>query len=164
MEEIDHADVRAARERREQEEDRPHVALHLLGAIATICGTMAAILSVPDDPQPRGALFWPAVWCSLGLLTAPLLGLRKSTQTIFRAENLLMIGLVYWLLLDLLQGAYPLVDVSYDDVMLGFHCHWGDGSRDMGWHGGYRMVSTANGASGSQAAVQQRGCCFGPFG
>ena len=31
-----------------------------------------------------------------------------------------MIGLVYWLLLDLLQGAYPMVDVSYDDVILAF--------------------------------------------
>ena len=94
--------------------------LSLLGAIATVCGTMAAILSVPDDPQPRGVLFWPAVWCSLGLLTAPLLELRKSTQAIFRTENILMIGLIYWLLLDLLQGAYPLEDVSYDEVILSF--------------------------------------------
>ena len=97
--------------------------LPLLGAVATICGTTAAILAVPDDPQPRGALFWSAVWCGLGLLTAPVLGLRKSTQAIFRTENLLMIGLVYWLLLDLLQSAYPLVDVvgvSYDDVVLAF--------------------------------------------
>ena len=95
----------------------------LLGAVATVCGTMAAILAVPDDPQPRGALFWSAVWCSLGLLTAPALGVRNTTQAIFRTENMLMIGLVYWLLLDLLQGAYPLVDVvgvSYDDAILAF--------------------------------------------
>jgi hypothetical protein len=40
------------------------------GATAAICGTFAAIASIPTIPDP-GALFWPAVWCSLGLLTAP---------------------------------------------------------------------------------------------
>jgi len=90
-----------------------------LGAAAALCGTLAAIISIPADPRPSGALIWPAVWCSIGLLTAPLLGLRNSIQTILRTENLLMIGLIYWLLLDLLQGAYP-IDVSYDDVSLAF--------------------------------------------
>ena len=75
-----------------------------------------------------------------------------------------MIGLIYWLLLDLLQGAYPLIDVSYDDVILAFDCHWDDGSRVVGWHAGYRMVSTASGASGSQATVQQRGAVSERFG
>jgi hypothetical protein len=94
--------------------------LPALGAVATALGTIVAILSIPDDPNPRGALFWPAVWCSLGLLTAPVLGLRKTTQAILRTENLLMIGLIYWLLLDLLQGAYALEDMSNDDVTLAF--------------------------------------------
>jgi hypothetical protein len=94
--------------------------LPLLGAVATLCGTIVAILSIPDDPQPRGALFWPAVWCSLALLTAPLLGVRKTTEAMLRAENLLMFGLIYWLLLDLLQGSYPLEHVSYDEVILAF--------------------------------------------
>ena len=31
-----------------------------------------------------------------------------------------MLGLFYWLLLDPIQGAYPLVGVRYDDVVLGF--------------------------------------------
>src|SRR5262245_61679682 len=73
-----------------------------LGAVAAIFGTMAAVLSVPDDPQPRGALFWSAVFCSLGLLTVPVLALRKTAHAVLRAENLLMVGLIYWLLLDLL--------------------------------------------------------------
>jgi hypothetical protein len=93
--------------------------LALLGMVATIFGTMAATLSVPDDPQPVGALFWPAVWCSLGLLTAPVLRLRSAVAAL-RAENLLMIGLVYWLLLDLLQGTYPLTGISSDDAILAF--------------------------------------------
>ena len=96
-----------------------HTVRILLGVVATGIGTITAILLVPDNPQPSGTLFWPAVWCSLGLLTAPLLGMRKNTQAILRTENALMVGLIYWLLLDLLQGAYPLT-VSYDDVIFAF--------------------------------------------
>jgi len=92
----------------------------LLGVGATIIGTIAAINSIPDDPQPRGALFWPALCLGLGLLTAPLIGLRKQITSALRTENLLMVGLVYWLLLDLLQGAYPLTGIYYDDVVLAF--------------------------------------------
>jgi hypothetical protein len=118
MEEIDHAAFGPRQGNGANKRKVDHTWLTLLGAVATVCGTIAAILSVPDDPVPAGALFWPAVWCSLGLLTAPVLGLRKTTQAILRAENLLMIGLIYWLLLDLLQGAYPLEDVTYNDVIL----------------------------------------------
>ena len=120
MEEIEHAAIRARQGSGAKTRKVDDTWLILLGAVATVCGTIAAILSVPDDFQPRGALFWPAVWCSFGLLAAPLFGLRKSTQRIFRTENLLMVGLVYWLLLEMIQGAYPLEDVSYDDVILAF--------------------------------------------
>jgi hypothetical protein len=92
----------------------------LLGAVATTFGTIAAIVLIPNDPLPAGALFWPALWCTIGFLTAPLLGLRNSASGILRVENLLMAGLIYWLLLDLLQGLYPLTEVSYDDVVLAF--------------------------------------------
>src|SRR5262245_631315 len=76
----------------------------LLGAVATALGTIAAIVWIPNDPLPAAALFWPAVWLSIGFLTAPLFGLRNDAMSILRAENLLMLGLIYWLLLDLLQG------------------------------------------------------------
>ena len=120
MEEIDPTSFRAGQGNgatRRQIDGTGHA---ILGATAVICGTFAAIVFMPDDPRPSGALFWPAVWCSVGLLTVPLLGLRKNIQTILYAENVLMIGLVYWLLLDLLQGAYSLDDVSYDDIALAF--------------------------------------------
>ena len=97
-----------------------HNAWHaFLGAAATMCGTTVAIFLIPDDPQSSGALFWPAVSCSLGLVTVPLLALRQGTETILRTENVLMIGLIYWLLFELLQGSYPL-DTSYDNIVLSF--------------------------------------------
>ena len=94
--------------------------LPFAGTIAAALGTIAAIVFIPDDPQPRGALFWAAVWCSLGLLTGPLVGLRSSPATLLRSEHVLMFGLVYWLLLDLLQSGYPLEDVSYAEAVWAF--------------------------------------------
>jgi hypothetical protein len=91
-----------------------------VGAAATTCGTITAIALIPDDPQPSGALFWPAFWCTAGLLTAPLSGVRRKIVALLRTEHVLMIGLVYWLLLDPLQGAYPLDGVSREDVVLAF--------------------------------------------
>ena len=120
MEEIDHTSFQARQGNGATRRQIDGTGRAILGATAVICGTFAAIVSMPDDPRPSGALFWPAVWCSVGLLTAPLLGLRKNIQTILTTENVLMIGLVYWLLLDLLQGAYSLDDVSYDDIAWAF--------------------------------------------
>ena len=94
--------------------------LAALGVTAVTCGAMAAIASIPGDPQPSGALFWPALWCSLGLLAVPVLGLRNDSAALLRTEHVLMVGLVYWLLLDPLQGAYPLEGVAPDDVVLAF--------------------------------------------
>jgi hypothetical protein len=123
MQKIDYAAVGLARRNVANIATKRNVnrtALNLLGVAATVCGTTAAILSIPNDPLPAGALFWPALWLSIGFLTAPLLGLRNDTMSILRAENVLMVGLIYWLLLDLLQGLYPLTAVSYDDVVFAF--------------------------------------------
>jgi hypothetical protein len=80
---------------------------------------VAAVASIPDDPRPIGALFWPALWLSLGLLSVPIFRASADTSVLLRTEHFLMLGLFYWLLLDPIQGAYPLDGVSYDDVALG---------------------------------------------
>src|SRR5262245_62002053 len=90
------------------------------GAVAAMCGTIAAIASMPDDPQPSGALFWPALLLGIGLLSVPLARVCRNTTVLLRAEHFLMVGLVYWLLLDPLQGAYPMVGVSHDDAVMAF--------------------------------------------
>src|SRR5262249_25818196 len=43
---------------------------------------------------------------------------RHSVGSALRAEHILMLALVYWLLLDPLQSAYPLYLVSYDSVVM----------------------------------------------
>ncbi len=91
-----------------------------IGAAAVVIGVVAAIASIPDDPQPIGALFWPALWLSLGLLSVPVFRASTDTSVLLRTEHCLMLGLFYWLLLDPIQGAYPLDGVSYGDVALAF--------------------------------------------
>jgi oligosaccharide repeat unit polymerase len=83
-----------------------------LGILSSIITTLIAILLIPDDPFPAGALFVPALVLTLGLAIAPILSCVKSPRSILRAENLLIITPIYWLLLDLLQGVYPMTEVT----------------------------------------------------
>lgn len=97
---------------------RPQLLVGLAGAIAILVGTVLAAIFVPQDPRPAHALFASGAALSAALLLPPLLRLRHArVQTALRAENLLMVGLVYWLLLDLLQGAYDL-DISQGSAQL----------------------------------------------
>jgi hypothetical protein len=89
----------------------------LLGVVTVLGGLVAAIASMPDDPQPVGAVFWPALSLALGLLVVPILRVRRSIRSILRSEHILLLALIYWLLLDPLRSAYPLDLVSYDSVV-----------------------------------------------
>jgi hypothetical protein len=89
----------------------------LLGALTVLGGLVAAIAFTPDDPQPNGAMFWPALYLALGLLALPVLRARASLNIALQGEHVLMLALVYWLLLDMLQSAYPLYGVTYDNVV-----------------------------------------------
>lgn len=91
-----------------------------VGLVAPIVGTLTAVALVPADPNPADALFWPAVAMTAGLLTAPGVACWRSLRAAFRVEHLLMFGLVYWLLLDLLQEAYPLEFVDPDAIVVSF--------------------------------------------
>jgi oligosaccharide repeat unit polymerase len=83
-----------------------------VGLMASVASTLFAINLIPEDPSPAGALFIPALVMALGLIAAPILACTRSPRAILRAENLLVLTPVYWLLLDLLQGAYPMEDVT----------------------------------------------------
>jgi len=89
----------------------------LLGLLTVLSGIVTAIFFMPDDPQPKGAMFWPALFLALGLLAVPILRVRASLSTALRGEHVLMLALCYWLLLDMLQSAYPLHRVTYESVI-----------------------------------------------
>src|SRR5262249_9212885 len=83
-------------------------------------GTALAVAAIPIDVEPSDALFWPALIMTIGLLLGPLFRISRNLHTLLRVENLLVVGLVYWLVLDLLQGAYRMEGVSDKDVETAF--------------------------------------------
>jgi hypothetical protein len=52
----------------------------------------------------------------LGLLASPALSCAQNPKMILRVDSLVMLGLVYWLLLDLVQAAYELNGISCDGI------------------------------------------------
>lgn len=83
-----------------------------IGIVGTAIGTLAAIEFLPQNIEPAGALWIPASLLCLGLGIAPALAVIQQPKAFFRAENLLAVCPIYWLLLDLVQGTYPLVGVD----------------------------------------------------
>lgn len=91
------------------------VAYPHLGIVATLVGTALAVALVPHDPTPAGALRPSGIALTVGLLLSPAIACIRDRRAVVRIENLLMLGLVYWLLLDLIQGSFPL-EVARDAI------------------------------------------------
>jgi hypothetical protein len=88
----------------------------ILGLHGAVIGAAAAYYFIPRDYISAGALFYPALILTVGLLVAPAVAFFANPKSMFRVEHLLMVGLVYWLLLDLLQSAYPMTRVSRSGI------------------------------------------------
>jgi hypothetical protein len=99
---------------------QPRTAGPFFGLISVAFGTLGAIALVPANPEPAGALFASAVVLTLGLLAPPAYTAFHSLRSVLRIENMLLAGLVYWLLLDLIQGLYDLQGVTQYGVQMGF--------------------------------------------
>ena len=84
----------------------------LVGFIAALIGTAAVVVLFPDRPSPRGALVVPAFVLSVSIVVVPIMRALTGAATRMNAENFVALGFVYWLLLDLIQGAYDLSDAS----------------------------------------------------
>ncbi|ELS02163.1 hypothetical protein Xen7305DRAFT_00018750 [Xenococcus sp. PCC 7305] len=84
----------------------------ILGLMGTFLGTILALISIPNNPYPAGALFSSALMMSIGLAIAPMVAIFRNPQTALRIEHILILAPIYWLLLDLLQGTYNLVEVN----------------------------------------------------
>src|SRR5947208_8696491 len=87
-----------------------------LGLVALAFATPIAVLMLPKDIENPGAVFVSALILTAALMAVPVARALKAPLSIVRAEHLLMLGLVYWLLLDLLQGEYPLAAVSREGM------------------------------------------------
>jgi oligosaccharide repeat unit polymerase len=91
-----------------------------IGIAAVTVATVAAVIVIPEHPEPEGALFWPALVLSLGLLVAPVLAAVRQPKALLRSEHLLVMAPIYWLLLDLLQGAYSMGGISVSEIEQAF--------------------------------------------
>src|ERR1043165_9005495 len=91
-----------------------------IGIAAVTVATLVAVNLIPEHPEPEGALFWPALVLSLGLLVAPVFAALRQPKALLRAEHLLVLAPIYWLLLDLLQGAYSMAGISQTEIESAF--------------------------------------------
>jgi hypothetical protein len=86
--------------------------------LAVLTATSMAL--VPLDPTPRTELRTSAWMMTAGLLVVPLWCGLQNWRTVLRAEHLLLLSPVFWLLLDPLQAAYDLELVGEREVKLAF--------------------------------------------
>jgi oligosaccharide repeat unit polymerase len=91
----------------------------LLGCALALVGTaIAGFLLFPDNPAPRGALALQGSVLAACLCIVPLLRVISGSESATNAENFVSVGFAFWLLLDLIQGAYDLSDASYRGLQL----------------------------------------------
>ncbi len=94
--------------------------LPLLAVIGTVIGTLLAVAFVPKDPEPKTALITSAVAMAIGLAVAPVAAALRDPKSLLCGEHLLTLAPIYWLLLDLLQGAYELTGVTRGEARWSF--------------------------------------------
>ena len=92
----------------------------VVGLVSTLFSTVVAVYLIPEDPNPQGALVFSALVMSAGLLVAPALASFESPWAALRAEHFVVLSPIYWLLLDLIQGAYPMDRVTIVDIEWAF--------------------------------------------
>lgn len=83
-----------------------------IGFASTVVALLLALAIFPADPTPPGALTAAALVLSAGILLVPAIHAMRRSPRLLHAENLLAFGFVFWLLLDLIQGAYDLRDAA----------------------------------------------------
>ena len=92
----------------------------MAGCIASLAGTFIAYMFIPTDPAARGALLVPALLLAGGILSVPVFRFLSGSKDTLNAENIVAFGFVYWILLDLIQGAYDLYDASDEAIRYAF--------------------------------------------
>lgn len=91
----------------------------VVGAVVSLIATYAAAyVFFPDNPAPQGALLVPSLILAAGIVTVPAVRLLTRSPETMNSENFVAMGFVFWLLLDLIQGAYDLGDASNRGLQL----------------------------------------------
>ena len=81
-----------------------------IGFASSAVALLLALAVFPANPSPPGALTVPALILTAGILLVPVSRAIRRSPDLLGADNLVAFGYVFWLLLDLIQGAYDLRD------------------------------------------------------
>ena len=96
--------------------DRPGRLSPIPAILLVIAGLIAALLTLPGDTASAGALQVPAAMLATGLMGGIIIrSIRFGLEEAVRPECAITGGVIYFVLLDLIQGIYP-VDVGRDAV------------------------------------------------
>lgn len=99
----------------------PHASAPAWSLIAIVAGGVVSVLLIPPlDHALPGALAPAAFTLSLGLLLGTAVAAARSAISVFRTENILCFGLIYWLLLDLMLGQAGAGRAGYEAVAQSF--------------------------------------------
>ena len=93
---------------------------HPVAGLAVMIGLLFAIFLLPMDLDSRTALRVPAAVFIFSLCLLPGLAALRDPKSIFRAEHVLMIAPVYWLLLDPLQGRSEMSGIGIEQIQRSF--------------------------------------------
>ena len=91
-----------------------------VGIGAVVVGTVLAIALLPQSDAGGENLVGPSIAMSVGLMTAPVLAALRDLRSLLRLEHILPLALVYWLLLDQLQGDTFYPGVTSEDIVYGY--------------------------------------------
>ena len=90
------------------------------GILSIVIGTIAAIFLLPDNYYEPGQLRASAFALSLGLLMGPLIASVTDIRVWMRAESVMMVGLIYWLLTEPLGSSYVADQLTRDGIIKTF--------------------------------------------
>jgi oligosaccharide repeat unit polymerase len=92
------------------------------GVFSVTLGTVLAQLFVPSAFHQPWAMFAPALCLTIALALPVVAAMAKEFRSLLRAEHVMILGLIYWTLLDLLQGVNNPRGVKYESVTGGILC------------------------------------------
>lgn len=91
----------------------------LTACVSCLVGTfLASGVLFPVNPAPRGALMASGLALAIGIMLVPALRIVAGSPDITNTENFVALGFVFWLLLDLIQGAYVLNGATTEGLNL----------------------------------------------
>lgn len=93
---------------------------HATGMLGIALGTLAAVLLIPEDYYEPGGLRLSVIALCIGLLSGPALSSLTDLRVWIRAESVMLLGLIYWLLMEPLGLGYSAYQLTREALVEAF--------------------------------------------